>query len=65
MVVERVTREHIRNIKVGEIGLFTLPNKNARFTAMVQFSMMRRRYGYDFERVETNDDLSIAYRRTK
>lgn len=65
MVVDKVTRAHVRSIPVGEIALFTLPDENARYVAQVTFSIMRRKFGMEFEYIKTNDPLTLAYRRTK
>ena len=38
MICETVTRNDIRGLRVGQIGIFTLPNIKAKETARVQFS---------------------------
>ena len=65
MICDKVSRDDIRNISVGQMGVFVLPNAKAVETAMVQFSTMKRLEGMDFERVETGEDLTIAYKRIK
>ena len=65
MVREKVTRDDIRAIKVGETGFFVLPNAKAVESARVQFSTMKRLEGMDFERVETGEALTVAYKRLK
>ena len=65
MICEKVTRDDIRAIKVGEMGVFVLPNAKAVESARVQFSTMKRLEDMDFERVETGEALTIAYRRLK
>lgn len=55
----------IRNIAVGSMGVFTLPHAKAVEVARVQFSTMKRLEGMEFERVETNEALTIAYKRLK
>lgn len=65
MICEKVTRDNIRAIKVGEMGVFVLPNAKAVESARVQFSTMKRLEDMDFERVETGEALTIAYKRLK
>ena len=65
MVTEKVTRDDIRSIKVGQTGVFTLPNPKAVESGRVQFSTMKRLEGMDFERVDTGEPLTIAYKRTR
>lgn len=65
MIVEKVSRDDIRAIDIGKIGVFVLPNAKAVESARVQFSMMKRLENMDFERVETNEPYTIAYRRTR
>lgn len=65
MICEKVTRDDIRAIKVGEMGVFVLPNAKAVESARVQFSTMKRLENMDFERVETGETLTIAYKRLK
>lgn len=65
MIVEKVSRDDIRAIGIGKIGVFCLPNAKAVESARVQFSMMKRLEGMDFERVETNEPYTIAYRRVR
>lgn len=65
MIVKKVTRQNIRAIGVGEIGIFCLPTAKAVESARVQFSMMKKLEDMDFERVSTNEELTIAYKRLK
>ena len=65
MICEKVSREDIRNIEIGKMGVFVLPNAKAVETARVQFSTMKRLEGMDFERIETGEPLTIAYKRLK
>lgn len=65
MTVERVTRDDIRAIEVGNIGVFTLPNAKAVESARVQFASLKRLEDMDFERMETGEKLTIAYKRIK
>lgn len=65
MICESVSRDMIRAIEVGKVGIFTLPNAKAVETARVQFSTMKRLEDMDFERVEVNEPMTIAYKRLK
>ncbi len=65
MICEKVTRDNIRAIEVGKMGVFVLPNAKAVESARVQFSTMKRLEDMDFERIETNEPLTIAYKRLK
>lgn len=65
MVTERVTRNDIRAIAVGQMGVFVLPSEKAVESARVQFATLKRLEGMDFERVDTGERLMIAYKRLK
>lgn len=65
MKKDRVTRDDVRNIEVGQVGIFTLPDRLAVFNAQVTISTMKRLYGFAFERIETGKPLTIAYKRIK
>lgn len=65
MILQRVTRDDIRAIKIGQTGVFTLPDAWAVESARVQFSTLKRLEGMEFERVDTGEPLTIAYKRLK
>ena len=65
MICDKVTRDDIRSIEVGKMGVFVLPTPKAVESARVQFSTMKRLEGMDFERIETGEALTIAYKRLK
>ena len=65
MKKDKVTRDDVRSIEVGQVGEFTLPDAVAVFNAQVTFSTMKRLYGLVFERVPMNEPLTIAYKRIK
>jgi hypothetical protein len=65
MVTERVTRDDIRALKIGQTGVFTLPNAKVVESGRLQFATMKRLEDMDFERVETGEPLTIAYKRLK
>ena len=58
MICEKVSRDDIRAIKIG-------PNAKAVESGRVQFSTMKRLEDMDFERVETGEPLTIAYKRLR
>ena len=57
MICETVTRNDIRCLRVGQIGIFTLPDIKAKESARVQFSTVKRleEGKIDFERVEEDE----------
>jgi hypothetical protein len=65
MICEKVSRDDIRAIKIGQTGIFTLPNAKAVESGRVQFATMKRLEDMDFERVDTGEPLTIAYKRLK
>ena len=65
MITEKVSRDDIRAFEVGKMGVFVLPNAKAVESARVQFSTMKRLEDMDFERIETGEPLTIAYKRLK
>ena len=65
MVVEKVGRNEWKALQIDEIGIFTLPNAKAVEVARVAVSQLKRLEGMDFERMETNDPLTLMYRRLK
>ena len=65
MICEKVTRDNIRAIKVGQMGVFALPNAKAVESARVQFATLKRLEGMEFERIDTGERLTIAYKRLK
>lgn len=65
MICEKVSRDDIRAIEIGKMGVFVLPNAKAVESARVQFSTMKRLEDMDFERIETGEPLTIAYKRLK
>lgn len=65
MITEKVSRDDIRALKIGQTGVFTLPNAKAVESGRVQFATLKRLEGMEFERVETGERLTIAYKRLK
>lgn len=62
-VKEKVGRADWERLKIGETGVFTLPNEDAVAAARVAVSHLRSKKGLKFERINVGDPLSIAYRR--
>lgn len=65
MICEKVSRDDVRNIEVGKTGVFTLPNAKAVEVARVQFATMKRLEDMEFERIDVDEPLTIAYKRIK
>ncbi len=65
MICDKVTRNDIRAIGIGQMGVFCLPSEKAVESARVQFATLKRLEGLEFERVETGERLTIAYKRLK
>lgn len=65
MICEKVGRSEWKHLKVGETGIFTLPNAKAVEVARVAVSQIKKLEGMDFEKVETNDPLTIAFKRLR
>lgn len=65
MKLDKVGRSEWKALKVGEIGIFTLPNAKAVEVGRVAMSQVKKLEDMDFERVETNEPLTLAYRRTR
>jgi hypothetical protein len=65
MICEKVGRDDWRNLKVGETGVFTLPDERAVEGARVAAQDVKKFDHYEFERVKTNDPLTIAFKRLK
>lgn len=64
MICKKVGRGEWKNLKVGETGVYTLPDKDAFEAARVAVSHLRDQ-GYEFERLKVNEPLTIAYKRLK
>lgn len=65
MILNKVGRNEWRSLKVGETGVFTLPNAKAVDVARVAVSQLKRLEGMDFERIDVSDSLTVAYKRIK
>ena len=65
MIYEKAGREKWRRLKVGEVGIFTLPSYKAIESARVAVSQLKKLEGMDFERLKVNEPLTIAFKRIK
>ena len=63
MICEKVGRAEWKALKIGETGVFTLPDEKAVEGARVAAQDVKRLEHYEFERVKTNDPLTIAFKR--
>lgn len=57
MICETVSRKEIRSMKVGQVGIFTLPNKKAKESVRVQFSKVKdlEEGKFDYESVKEDE----------
>lgn len=65
MNVTRISRKDLRALKVGEVGVFTLPDAKAVEVGKVQAAMVKRLDDYEFERIKSADSLTLIYKRIK
>jgi hypothetical protein len=65
MIVEKVGRKHWQDLKVGETGVFTLPDERAVESARVAAQDVKKYDHYEFERIKVAEPLTIAFKRTK
>ena len=81
MKLDKVGRNEWNALEVGEIGLFTLPNKKAREVARVaksqvqdledkefervEFDELKEKYGSEYQIVVPDESLTVAYRRIR
>ena len=65
MVKEKVGRSDWKLLKVGETGVYTLPDERAVESARVAAQDVKKYEHYEFERIKVAEPLTIAFRRTK
>ena len=65
MIKQRVGRSDWKKLKVGETGVFTLPDERAVESARVAAQDVTKYDHYEFERIKVAEPLTIAYKRTK
>ena len=65
MIKQRVGRSDWKSLKVGETGVFTLPDERAVESARVAAQDVKKYDHYEFERIKVAEPLTIAYKRTK
>ena len=54
-----------KQLKVGETGVYTLPDERAVESARVAAQDVKKYDHYEFERIKVADPLTIAFKRTK
>ena len=64
MVKEKVGRNDWKSLKVGETGVFTLPDERAVESAVAAQDVKKFDH-YEFERIKVAEPLTIAFKRTK
>ena len=52
-------------MKVGETGVYTLPDERAVESARVAAQDVKKYDHYEFERIKVAEPLTIAFKRTK
>jgi hypothetical protein len=57
MIVETVSRKEIRSMRVGQVGIYTLPSKRAKDSVRVQFSKVKdlEEGKFDYESVKEDE----------
>jgi hypothetical protein len=65
MICEKVGRKQWQDLKVGETGVFTLPDERAVESARVAAQDVKKYDHYEFERIKVAEPLTIALKRTK
>ena len=65
MVKEKVGRSDWKQLKVGETGVYTLPDERAVESARVAAQDVKKFEHYEFERIKVAEPLTIAFKRTK
>ena len=65
MVKEKVGRNDWKSLKVGETGVFTLPDERGVESARVADQDVKKFDHYEFERIKVAEPLTIAFKRTK
>ena len=65
MIKEKVGRNDWKSPKVGETGVFTLPDERAVESARVAAQDVKKFDHYEFERIKVAEPLTIAFKRTK
>ena len=54
-----------KSLKVGETGVFTLPDERAVESARVAAQDVKKYDHYEFERIKVAEPLTIAFKRLK
>ena len=65
MICKRVGRKEWKDLKVGETGVFTLPNEKAKEAARSAAQAVKKLENYELERIRVKDPLTIAFKRIR
>ena len=65
MIKEKVGRNDWKSLKVGETGVFTLPDERAMESARVAAQDVKKYDHYEFDRIKVAESLTIAFKRVK
>ena len=65
MICKRVGRKEWKDLKVGETGIFTLPNEKAVEAARSAAQAVKKLESYELERIRVKDPLTIAFKRIR
>ena len=65
MIKEKVGRNDWKSLKIGETGVFTLPNERAVESARVAAQDVKKYDHYEFKRIKVAEPLTIAFMRLK
>ena len=65
MIKGKVGRSDWKQLKVGETGVYTLPDERAVESARVAAQDVKKYDHYEFERIKVAEPLTIAFKRIK
>ena len=65
MIKGKVGRNDWKQLKVGETGVYTLPDERAVESARVSAQDVKKYDHYEFERIKVAEPLTIAFKRIK
>lgn len=65
MIKGKVGRNDWKQLKIGETGVYTLPDERAVESARVAAQDVKKYDHYEFERIKVAEPLTIAFKRIK
>lgn len=65
MILDKIGRDVLRQIEVGNVGVFQLPDMKSVYAARSVLSQMKAIEGLEFERMKSSDPLTLIYKRIK